>query len=142
MLRFTEPFGDLGRILNTFDRTAQGGLMPMDVLEHDGKYLLRFDLPGVSPEHIDLTVEGNTLTVTAERPVEQTEGVTWLLRERPSGTHRREVRIGQRLDTSEVNASYDNGVLTVTIPLREEAKARKVRIASGEREVLTVGSSS
>ncbi|MGA9598216.1 MAG: Hsp20/alpha crystallin family protein, partial [Acidimicrobiia bacterium] len=81
--------------------------MPIDAFEHDGVYTLRFDLPGVNPDDVDLTVEGNMLTVTAERP---------------AGTHRRDVRLGDRLATSEVSAGHDNGVLTVTIPTRDEAK--------------------
>lgn len=116
--------------------------MPMDAFEHEGIYTLRFDLPGVNPDHVDLTVEGNVLTVTAERPVEETEDVTWLLRERPSGTHRREVRLGERLDTNNVVASHDNGVLTVTIPMREEVKPHKVAISSGTAEKLTAGTTS
>ena len=116
--------------------------MPMDAFEHDGVYTLRFDLPGVNPDTVDLMVEGNVLMVTAERPVEETEDVTWLLRERPAGTHRREVRLGNRLDTSQVNASHDNGVLTVTIPMREEAKPHKVSISSSTAEKLTAGTES
>lgn len=114
----------------------------MDAFEHDGMYTLRFDLPGVSPADVDLTVEGQVLTVTAERPLEEIADVTWLLRERPAGTHRRDVRLGDRLDTSRVNASHENGVLTVTIPMREEAKPHKVAISSSTAEKLTVGASS
>lgn len=113
--------------------------MPMDAWEHGGFYTLRFDIPGVEPSQVDVTVESGLLTVTAERPTEETEGATWLLRERPSGTHRREVRLGSRLDTSDVNASYDNGVLTVTIPVRQEARPHKVEISAGSapRQELT-----
>jgi HSP20 family protein len=115
--------------------------MPLDAFEKEGVYTLRFDLPGVDPNAIDLTVEGNALTVTAERPLEKTEGVTWMLRERPAGTHRREVRLGERLDSTKVDATYDNGVLTVTIPMREEARPQKVSITSGTTERLTAGDS-
>jgi HSP20 family protein len=104
--------------------------MPMDAYEIGGKYTLRFDLPGVDPERVDVAVERNVLTVTAERPEEQPENATWLLRERPTGTHRREVRLGDRFDPSRVEASYDNGVLTVTIPVHEEALPHKVSIAT------------
>lgn len=139
MMRFTDPFEEMDRMLSSFGGRWRGGIMPMDAFEHDGVYTLRFDLPGVDPDNVDLMVEGNVLTVTAERPAETTEDVTWLLRERPSGTHRREVRLGERLDTGKVDASYDNGVLTVTIPMREEAKPHKVSILGGTSEKLTAG---
>ncbi len=141
MLRFMDPFEEMDKMMSSFGGRWRGGIMPMDAFEQDGVYTLRFDLPGVDPDAVDLTVEGNMLTVTVERPIEETEEVTWLLRERPSGTHRREVRLGERLDTSQVHAGYDNGVLTVTIPTREEAKPHKVSISSGTTEKLTAGAS-
>jgi HSP20 family protein len=142
MMRFMDPIEEIDRMMGSFGGRWGGGIMPMDAFEHDGVYTLRFDLPGVNPDTVDLTVEGNVLTVTAERPVEETEDVTWLLRERPAGTHSREVRLGDRLDAGRVNASHDNGVLTVMIPMREEAKPQKVSISSGTAEKLTVGASS
>ena len=140
-VRFMDPFEEMDRMFSSFGGRWRGGIMPMDAFEKDGLYTLRFDLPGVDPEEVDLTVEAGVLTVTADRPAEATDDATWLLRERPSGTHRREVRLGERLDTGKVNASYDNGVLTVTIPMREEAKPHKVSIESGSAEKLTVGAS-
>jgi HSP20 family protein len=139
MMRFMDPFEEMERALSSFGGKWRGGIMPMDAFEHGGVYTLRFDLPGVNPDHVDLTVEGNVLTVTAERPVEETEEVTWLLRERPAGTHRREVRLGERLDAGKVHASHENGVLTVTIPMREEVKPQKVAISSGTKEKLMAG---
>lgn len=138
MLRM-DPFEEMDRMLNSFGGGWRGGVMPLDAFEKDGSYTLRFDVPGVDPGDVDLTVEGNLLTVTADRPVEETEGATWLLRERPSGTHRREVRLGDRLDTSRVKASYDNGVLTVEIPMRAEARPHKVAINASDNERLTSG---
>lgn len=141
MMRFADPFEEMDRMLSSFGGRWRGGIMPMDAFEHDGLYTLRFDLPGVDPDRVDLMVEANVLTVTAERPEETIEDVTWLLRERPSGTHRREVRLGERLDTGKVDASYENGVLTVTIPMREEARPHKVAISSSTSEKLTTGMS-
>lgn len=131
MLRFTDPFDEMDRMLSSLGGRWRGGIMPVDAYEKDGKYTLRFDLPGVDPDHVDLTVENQVLTVIAESPGDDVEGVTWLLRERPSGSHRREVRIGEHLDAGAVEASFVNGVLTVTIPVREEAKPHKVSISSG-----------
>lgn len=142
MMRFADPFQEMDRMMSGFGGRLRGGIMPMDAFEHDGIYTLRFDVPGVDPDKIDLTVENSVLTVTAERPIEETEDVTWLLRERPSGTHRREVRLGERLDAGNVVANYDNGVLTVTIPMREEAKPHKVSISTDTTEKLTAGASS
>lgn len=138
MLRM-DPFDEMDRMLNSFGGGWRGGVMPLDAFEKDGSYTLRFDVPGVDPGDVDLTVEGNLLTVTADRPVEETEGATWLLRERPSGTHRREVRLGDRLDASRVKAGYDNGVLTVEIPMRAEARPHKVAINASDNEKLTAG---
>lgn len=134
MLRFMDPFEEMDRLVAGRYR---GGIMPMDAYEHDGLYTLRFDLPGVDPDHVELSVENHVLTVTVERPIEETEEVTWLLRERPAGTHQRTVRLGERLDTSNVSASYDQGVLTVLIPMREEAKPQKVAISTTSAEQLT-----
>lgn len=138
MMRFMDPFEEMDRLMSSFSGRSGGGIMPMDAYEHDDVYTLRFDLPGVDPDDVDLTVEGNMLTVIAERASEEIEDVTWLLRERPAGTHRRDVRLGERLDTSNVKASHENGVLTVTIPMREEAKPHKVSIAAGESKRLSV----
>jgi HSP20 family protein len=142
MLPFMDPFGELDRATSSFGGRSTAGVMPLDAFERDGVCTLRFDLPGVDPEDVDLTVEGNLLSVTAERPVEETEGVTWLLRERPAGSHRREVRLGERLDATKIEARHDNGVLTVTIPMREEAKPHRVSIASGTGEKLVAGAES
>lgn len=142
MMRFMDPVEEMDRMMSSFGGRWRGGIMPMDAFEHEGVYTLRFDLPGVNPRDVDLTVEGGLLTVTAERAIEEIEGVTWLLRERPAGTHRREVRLGDRLDTGNVNASYENGVLTVMIPMREEAKPHRVSIASGTAEKLAAGAAS
>jgi HSP20 family protein len=134
-----DPFEEIDRMMSSMGGRWRGGLMPMDAFERDGLYTLRFDLPGVEPDHVDVTVEHHVLTVTAERKWEETEGATWLLRERPTGTHRREVRLGDRLDPAKVNASYDNGVLTITIPIREEARPQRISITPDNRKRIESG---
>ena len=135
MARFVDPFEEIDRMFGAFGgRARTGGLMPMDAFEQDDVYTLRFDLAGADPAAVDVTVEHGTLTVTAERPVEETEGVTWLIRERPTGTHSRQVRLGERLDANNVEAHYDHGVLTITIPIRPEAKPHKVAVSSGSEQ--------
>lgn len=141
MLSFTDPFAEMDQLLSTFGGRWRGGIMPVDAYEKDGVYTLRFDLPGVEPDKVDLTVEGNVLTVTAESPTEDDERVTWLLRERPSGTHRREVRLEEHIDAGAVEANFDNGVLAVTIPMREEARPHKVAISSGAPPEIAAGGS-
>ena len=141
VLRFTDPFEDFNQFFGS-QSGWRSGMAPMDAFEKDGMYTLRFDLPGVDPGHVDLMVENNVLTVKVERKLEDTEGANWLLRERPTGTYSREVRLGSRLDSSKVEASYDQGVLTVTIPIREEAKPQRIAIKPGSHEAITVESSS
>lgn len=132
MARFVDPFEEMDRMFGGFEsRGRLGGLMPMDAYERDGVYTLRFDLPGTDPDKVDVTVEGGMLTIKSERPVEDTEGVNWLIRERPTGTHSRQVRLGNDLDAGNIQANYDHGVLTVTIPTRPEAKPQRISIATG-----------
>lgn len=136
MFRFTDPFDEMERMLTSAGGRWRSGVMPMDAFEKDGTYTLRFDLPGVDPDRLDLTVEDNTLTVTAERTLEDTVGVNWLLRERPTGIHSRQIRLSDRVDTTQVDASYRDGVLVVTLPMREEAMPRKVEIQASRREAI------
>jgi len=140
--RFVDPFEEMDRMFGQFGgRGRSGGLMPMDAYEKDGVYTLRFDLAGADPDGVDVTVEHGMLTVTAERPVEQTEGANWLVRERPTGTHSRQIRLGDRLDAGNIGADYDHVVLTVTIPIRAEAKPHKVAVTSGQQRAAVDASS-
>ena len=94
--------------------------------------MVAFDLPGVSPEAIELDVERNVLTVKAERrPVVTGEHVEMQVAERPLGVFSRQLFLGETLDTEHINASYDAGVLTLRIPVAEQAKPRKVEITAG-----------
>ena len=134
MQRFFDPFTDIDRMFRGLATPA--GTMPMDVFERDGDYMIRFDLPGIDPDQIDLSVENSVLTVTVERQWEDTDDVNWLVRERPAGRHSRQLRLGRTLDASEMKASYDNGVLSVLIPTREEAKPFKVEIDRDTKLIL------
>ena len=103
----------------------------MDAVRHDTYVELRFDLPGVPPEAVDLTVERDTLTVKAERSWSYGDGDEVLASERPQGSWTRQIMLGESLDTDRLEARYDAGVLTITIPVAEEAKPRKVEIHVG-----------
>jgi len=141
MARFFDPFEEMDRMLATAGTRWRGGVMPLDAWEKDGVYTLRFDLPGVDPDKIEVTVEDKVLTVKAERSFEDNVGVNWMLRERATGIHSRQIRLGDTLDADKVNAAYEDGVLTVTLPVREDAKPRKIAIASSKQEAIPASSS-
>ena len=106
--------------------------MPMDLYRVDDHYVVAFDLPGVDPGSIDLNVDGNTLSIRAERPsLRSEEGVQWLAQERPVGSHLRQLNLGDGLDVERIQASYDAGVLTVTIPVAEKARPRRITVETG-----------
>ncbi len=106
--------------------------MPMDAYRVGDKFVAHFDLPGVDPGSIDLTVEGNTLTVSAERSVPQVENAEWTIAERPFGSYTRQLVLGRSLDTERLEASYHDGVLTVSIPVAEQARSRKITVTRAD----------
>ncbi len=134
-MRFVDPFREFEQLFQSLGPTFRSsGTMPMDAFRHEDDFVIRFDLPGVNPDDVEITVEDQVLTVTATRQFEDTSGADWLVRERPHGTHSRQLRLGPTLDGGGVSARYDQGVLTLTIPVREDAKPRKVEIEIGERQ--------
>lgn len=141
MARFFDPFEEMDRMLARAGNRWQGGVMPLDAYEKDGQYILRFDVPGVMRDKIDVTVEDKVLTVTVERTMEDTVGANWMLRERPTGINSRQVRLGESLDAEAITADYDDGILTVMIPVKEEAKPHKIQVTDSKQKVLE-GSSS
>jgi len=144
MLMRYDPFREMDRFTEGFfGGPARAPWMPMDAVRRGDHVELRFDLPGVSPDSIDVSVERNVLTVKAERSWIPSEGDEILARERTQGTWTRQVLLGDALDTDALQAAYDHGVLTLTIPVAERAKPRKVEIAVGQAEpALEVGSNS
>ena len=144
MLMRTDPFRDLDRlaqqVFGTTGTVARPSVMPMDAWRDGDAFVVQFDLPGVRPDSIDLTVERNELTVKAERQWIPPEGAEALARERTHGTWTRQVLLGEALDADRLEASYDHGVLTVRIPVAEQAKPRKVEIQTGDAQAIDVGS--
>lgn len=131
MLMRTDPFRDLDRLTQqVLGTAARPAAMLMDAYRKGDMFLVQFDLPGVDPGSIDLTVEHNVLTVSAERVAHEAEGVEMVIGERPKGRFTRQLFLGETLDTDNITAHYDAGVLTLTIPVAEQAKPRRVKIES------------
>jgi HSP20 family protein len=133
VLRF-DPFRDFDRLTEQF-LGAQSGtaraprFMPMDLYRSGDHYVLHADLPGVDPGSVDVGVENNTLTIKAERSERTEDGVQWISSERFTGTYMRQLALGDGIDADKITATYVNGVLTVTLPVAERAKPRRVSIS-------------
>ena len=140
LLRTTDPFRDFDRLtqqlLGTTNRPA---VMPMDAWREGDRFVIEFDLPGVSRESIDLDVERNVLTVRAERMPSNGD---WqmLASERTRGSFSRQLVLGDNLDLDRIEASYDAGVLRLVVPVAEKAKPRKIQIQSSDPQPAAVES--
>jgi len=135
MLMRTDPFRELDRLtrqmFNGNGSLAHPAAMPMDAWREGDRFVVEFDLPGVDPGAIDLDVERNVVTVKAERPAREDAG-EMIAAERARGTFSRQLVLGDNLDTEHIEADYDAGVLTLRIPVAEQAKPRKIQISSGQ----------
>jgi HSP20 family protein len=128
---------DFDRIVRrAWSGNGSSNALPMDTVRRDGEVVLRFDIPGVDPEQIDVTVDHGVLTVSATREETKTEGDQPVVRERYSGSVTRRVRLSDNLDTDSIEASNANGVLEIRIPVREEAKPRKITVG-GSKELAS-----
>jgi len=139
MLMRTDPFRELDRLTDAvFGTTARPAVMPMDAYRKGDAFYVHFDLPGVDADSIDLTVEHNVLTVRAERSgMTGNNGIERIVSERPQGVFTRQLFLGETLDVDNLRADYDAGVLTVTIPVAEQAKPRKVEVkGNSERKEI------
>ncbi|MGN6197558.1 Hsp20/alpha crystallin family protein [Humibacter sp.] len=127
-----DPFRELDRLAGAMFGGGQGPrLMPMDLYRDGDTYVLNADLPGIDPGSVDIDVDGQLLTIRAERTLSSGDGVKWITRERQSGSFLRQLSLGQGVDTERISANYVNGVLSVTIPVSEKAKPRKIAVTSG-----------
>lgn len=144
MLMRTDPFRELDRVTQQLFGATPGTwsrptAMPMDAYRSGDEFVVAFDLPGVSPDAIELDVERNVLTVKAERrPITAGENVEMQVAERPLGVFSRQLFLGDTLNTDHISASYDAGVLTLRIPVAEKAKPRKIEISgtdTGRKEI-------
>ncbi|MGW8452425.1 Hsp20/alpha crystallin family protein [Streptomyces niveus] len=141
MLMRTDPFRELDRLTQQLLGTgtwSRPSAMPMDAYRESDQYVVAFDLPGVPADTIDIDVERNMLTVRAERrPVATGDDVQMELSERPLGVFSRQIMLADTLDTEHIQADYNAGVLTLSIPIAERAKPRKISIGvgSGPKEI-------
>lgn len=141
LMRF-DPFRDFDRVTGELFRTAARAprLVAMDGYRDGERYVLHFDLPGVDPESLEVTAEKNVLTVRGQRKELAPEGARYLVSERTGGVFGRRVVLGDGLDLNNVSADYADGVLTVAIPVAEQAKPRKIEIARGDGQKALAGS--
>jgi HSP20 family protein len=133
MLMRNDPFREMDRLTQQLfggnGTLARPSVMPMDAWRDGDTFHVEFDLPGVDPDSIDLDVERNVVTVKAERPPRASDAEL-IAAERPRGVFSRQLILGDNLDTEHISASYDAGVLTLQIPVAEQAKPRKINITS------------
>ncbi|GAA2577402.1 MULTISPECIES: Hsp20/alpha crystallin family protein [Streptomyces] len=133
MLMRTDPFRDLDRLTQqVLGSAARPSAMAMDAYRSGDDFLVHLDLPGIDPETIELDIERNVLSVRAERRSPAPEGAELLVAERPTGVFTRRLFLGDTLDTERIDASYEAGVLTLRIPVAEQAKPRRIQIAGGD----------
>jgi HSP20 family protein len=133
MLMRTDPFREFDRLTQQlFNASQRPTAMPIDAYRKDDWFYVHFDLPGVRADQVELTVERNVLTVRAERTGATDEGVELIAAERPQGVFTRQLFLGDTLDTDKLEADYDAGVLTVRIPVAEQAKPRRVEISDSD----------
>ncbi|PWC05200.1 Hsp20/alpha crystallin family protein [Agromyces badenianii] len=131
MAMMWDPFRELDRLAADMLDSRQGPrVMPIDLHRDGDHYVLAADLPGVDPGSVDVDVDGQLLTIRAERTLRTDGDVKWLAHERPSGSFLRQITLGEGIDTAGISAHYDNGVLSVIIPMSERAKPRKVEVVS------------
>jgi HSP20 family protein len=136
-----DPFGEMDRLMNQAFGTARAAAtMPMDLYRSGDHYVLLIDLPGADPGSIDVNVEDRTLSIRAERSGRSEADVQWLAKERPTGTYARQLTVGRGVSLDDITATYADGVLTLTIPVAEEAKPRRIQIQRGEEQTAIEGS--
>lgn len=143
LMRF-DPFRELDRLAQSGwgASQARSAVMPIDAYRRGEQFPVHFDLPGVDPGSVELTIENNVLQVQAERSWQRDEADEVVVAERPQGTFTRQLFLGEGLDPDGIRGDYNQGVLTVSIPVAEQAKPRKVEItnAGDVVQAVTAGS--
>ena len=134
LMRF-DPFRELDRLA---EQTLSAGAralhsLPMEALRRGDEFIVHLDVPGVGPDDIDLTVERNVVSIRVRRLPDRQEGDEVLIDERPHGEFARQLFLGDNLDADRLTADTRDGVLTLTIPVSEASKPRRVVLGSAER---------
>jgi HSP20 family protein len=143
MLMRTDPFRDLDRVAQqVFGTAARPAAMPIDAYRKGDEFVVLFDLPGCDPASIDLTVERNVLAVHAERSRPSDDDIELLIGERPTGTFSRQLFLADTLDSEHIQADYTDGVLRLRVPVKEQAKPRRLDIAVGNGQATSIEASS
>ena len=138
-----DPFRELDRMAGALlDPRQRLWLMPIDLYREGDHYILNADLPGIDPGSVDVDVDGQLLTIRAERTIQASDSVTWLTRERESGSFLRQLNLGQGINIEGISAKYENGVLSVLIPVSERAKPRKIEVSSSYKDSNTISGQS
>lgn len=142
MLMRTDPFRDLDKLADQLWGGSRKAPMPMDAYRRGDDFVVHFDLPGVEPDSIEVTVEKNVLTVSARRYWDRGDELQVVASERPQGQFSRQLFLGEGLDTDGVVATYDHGVLTIQLPVAEQAKPRRVSVSApnGSKPIETSAS--
>ena len=130
-----DPLSQLDRFAaSVFDSPRAPKRMPVDLYRDGDRYVLHADMPGVDPGSIDVDVDGGQLSIRAQRTMGGQESVRWFTRERESGSFLRQFALGDGVDLDGISASYDNGVLSVIIPVSERAKPRRISVQSSDEQ--------
>ena len=134
-----DPFREFDRLAGQMLGAATGGgvapmAMPMDLYRSGDHFVLHCDLAGIDPGSVDVGVDGRVLTIRAERSPRTDAEVQWLRRERATGTFERRLTLGDGLDLDNIAATWQDGVLTLTIPVAEAAKPRRIAISTTPQE--------
>ena len=138
MLSRFDPFRDFERVFERPWGPTRQPTMPLDAYRHGDNYVVNVDLPGFDPATIEVTAEKDVLTVKAERAWQPVEGDEVVASERTHGQFMRQLFLGNGLDTEAINASYENGVLMITIPVAERAKPRKIEVSHNSAEQKSI----
>ncbi len=128
MVMRIDPYREFDRMFQSLVQRDARSTMPVDAYRVNDSYVVQFDLPGINPEGLEVTVERNVLTVRARREVEHNDQEQMVVAERFNGTLERSIYLGSDLDAQGVVADYVDGVLTVTIPVHEAAKPRRIAV--------------
>jgi len=134
-----DPFREFDRLAGQMLGATSTGdaapiAMPMDLYRSGDHFVLHCDLAGVDPGSVDVGVDGRVLTIRAERSPRTDNDVQWVRRERATGTFERRLTLGDGLDLDNVAATWQDGVLTLTIPVAEAAKPRRIAITTPTQE--------